>query len=233
MMRWLWRVPRSSGSTCTNCATPSTSTAPSPSPWASRPSKPCSPRPRRRTPRSGTCSGPGAGGVVVGCSRPSQAVLGLFSPSSSPPVELPGRGNQAQGPELELGVPGHALLRPPWHRIPAPFGFLQGGERSFFWGPFPSRGPAKPGKRADGFSAAPCTAAQAEAAQVPRKHLVGEAPLGTRAWSLPFWGTGSAAGQWRSSVLGAGPRPDPAPALGGRCSCGSGCCWSCLVCPGV
>lgn len=67
-----------------------------------------------------------------------------------------------------------------------PLGFCKEGNGHFFWGPFPSRGPAKPGKCADGFSAVPCTAAQAEAAQVPRKHLVGEAPLGTRAWALPF-----------------------------------------------
>lgn len=72
-------------------------------------------------------------GMLLALAGGAGALLSLLQPTCR---ELPGRGNQAQGPELELGVPGHALLRPPWHRIPAPFGFLQEGERSFFLGSF-------------------------------------------------------------------------------------------------
>lgn len=53
MRRWPLRVQRLSERTSTNCATPSTSRTPLLSQRARPPRQPCSPKPRRRTPRSG------------------------------------------------------------------------------------------------------------------------------------------------------------------------------------
>lgn len=77
----------------------------------------------------------------MGCSWPLQAVLGLFSPSSSPPAESrQAGGDQAQALELELGVPGHALLRPPLAQDPCSLWVFARRETVLFLGgPFPSR----------------------------------------------------------------------------------------------
>lgn len=114
MRRWLQTAPRSSGSTCTSCVTPSMCTGPLPSLWASLPSKPCSPRPRRRTPRSGMCTAD-QGEQLTAHARPSQALLGFSSPSSS--REAPDIGSWAgtRGPRactrslLTFGGEQHSL----------------------------------------------------------------------------------------------------------------------------
>lgn len=79
----------------------------------------------------------------------------------------------------------------------------------------PRRGSVKLGKRGVCFSGIPCPVAQAKTVQAPRRRLMGEVPVGTRAQSLLCRRMGSAVGQRQSSVCGADLRPDPAPVLVG------------------
>lgn len=115
---------RSSGSTCTSCATLSTCAAPSPSPWASHPSKPCSPRPRRRTPRSGTrAMGRTARGARSTLLGTAGLLLSLLQPTQQIAAEqgsLPrsrGAGSRAGGrgpctnPAQTSPCPGSPLVR--------------------------------------------------------------------------------------------------------------------------